>query len=234
MHILPLFWVCNIQKLLYQTLQLHLKEEFPTLVSYTRFIELRQRVIWITLIMLCTKKLSRCTGISFIDSFKLDACNIKRASSHKITRAISRHGKTSMGWFYGMKIHIIINHRGEIVSFYISSGNVSDNSESVLFNLIRRITGKLFGDKGHIVNQDKAKRILDKGVHLITKVRENMTNKLLEWEDKLLLRKRGVIESVGVFSKTIFYAALSPSKGRCLSTQCFYFFNCLSNEKQKT
>jgi len=177
--------------------QVHLTKEFPKLVSYNRFIELRKTIVIPMLIFLYTKKLSICTGISFIDSFKLEACHIRRASSHKTLKNIANKGKTSMGWFYGMKVHIIINHCGEIISFYISSGNVADNNEQVLFKLTKKILGKLFGDKGYMINPKRFKKLYESGIHLITKIRENMQNKLMNLNDKLLLRKRGIIESVG-------------------------------------
>lgn len=153
-------------------IQVYMKNEFPNLVSYNRFIELRKTIIMPMLIMLCTKKLGSCTGISFIDSFALEACNIKRSSSHKTLKSIAKKGKTSMGWFYGMKVHVIINYLGEIVTFYISSGNVADNNELVLFKMTKNIIGKLFGDKGYIVNPKRFQKLYEKGVHLITKIRE--------------------------------------------------------------
>jgi Transposase DDE domain len=103
----------------------------------------RKLIIWPLLIFLSTRRLSKCTGISFIDSFKLESCNLKRASSHKTMKLFAQKGKTSRGWFYGMKVRLIVNHK-EIVSFYISTGNVSDNNEVVLFRLTKNIIGKLF------------------------------------------------------------------------------------------
>lgn len=177
--------------------QIYLRNEFPKLVSYNRFIELRKLIVMPMLIFLCTKKLGSCTGISIIDSFKLEACHVKRASSHKTLQSVAKKGKTSMGWFYGMKVHVIINHRGEIVTFYISSGNVADNNELVLFKMTRKIIGKLIGDKGYLVNPKRFQQLYERGIHLITKIRENMQNKLMDITDKLLLRKRGIVESVG-------------------------------------
>jgi hypothetical protein len=177
--------------------QEYLKRDFPGLVSYNRFIELRKTIVMPMLIFLCTRKLGFCSGISFIDSFKLEACHVKRSSSHKTLQSIAKKGKTSMGWFYGMKVHVIINHRGEIITFYISSGNVADNNELVLFKMTKNIMGKLFGDKGYIVNPKRFQNFYEKGIQLITKIRENMQNKLMDLTDKLLLRKRGIIESVG-------------------------------------
>lgn len=177
--------------------RIYLKNEFPKLVSYNRFIELRKTIVMPILIFLCTRKLSACTGISFVDSFKLEACNIKRSSSHKTLKSIAKKGKTSMGWFYGMKVHIVINHYGEIITFYISSGNIADNNEVVLFKLTKKILGKLFGDKGYMVNPKRWAEFYENGIQLITKIKENMKNKLMNLTDKLMLRKRGIIESVG-------------------------------------
>jgi len=181
--------------------QIYLKNDFPELVSYNRFIERRKTIVLPMLIFLLTRKLSDCTGISIIDSFKLEASHIRRSSSHKTLKSIARKGKTSVGWFFGMKVHIVINHRGEIVSFYVSSGNVSDNNENVLINLTKNIAGKLFGDKGYIVNEKLFQKLFFNGVHLVTKIRKNMKNKLMDINDKLMLRKRGVIESVGAILK---------------------------------
>ncbi len=185
--------------------KVYLKNEFPKLVSYNRFIELRKTIVMPMLIFLCSKKLSICTGISFADSFKLEACNIKRSSSHKTLKSIAKKGKTTMGWFYGMKVHIVINHQGEIITFYISSGNVADNNEIVLFKLTKQIFGKLFGDKGYMVNPKRWAEFYENSIQLITKIKENMQNKLMDFNDKLLLSKRGIIESVGdILKKHIF------------------------------
>lgn len=176
--------------------QIYLKNDF-NLVSYSRFIELRKSAIMPLLIFLTTKKLDQCTGISFIDSFKLEACHIKRSASHKTLKKLAKKGKTSMGWFYGMKVHLIINHHGDILSFYISSGNQADNNDQMLFKLTKNILGKLFGDKGYLVKAPVFEHLYQQGIHLVTKIRSNMHNKLMDITDKLLLTKRGVIESVG-------------------------------------
>jgi len=175
--------------------QAYLQNEFPKLVSYNRFIELRKLIIMPLLIMLYTRKLSPCMGISFIDSFKLEACHIKRASSHKTLKLIASKGKTSMGWFYGLKVHICINYNGEIIAFCITPGNIADNNEEVLVKITKDILGKLFGDKGYIVNSKLFEQLYNNGIQMITKIRSNMKNKLMELENKLLLSKRGVIES---------------------------------------
>ena len=100
-------------------------KDFPNLTSYARFVELKTRSIiplihWIKIVGNGT-----CTGISFIDSFTLKACHTKRQYSHKVLKAVSGKGKTSLGWFYGLKLHLVINHVGEIIDFCITPGNYS-------------------------------------------------------------------------------------------------------------
>ena len=102
-----------------------------------------------------------------------------------------------MGWFYGFKLHLVINHQGEVVAFCITPGNIADNNEGVLLKLTKKLFGKLFGDRGYLINEEFFKKLYSNGVYLVTKIRKNMSNRLVELKDKLLLRKRGVIESVG-------------------------------------
>ena len=176
---------------------IYMRGDFKALVSYNRFIELRQKALLPLLIFLQLNGLRKCTGISYIDSFPLEVCHVKRASSHKTFKGIAQKGKSSMGWFYGFKLHLVINHQGEVVAFCITPGNIADNNEGVLLKLTKKLFGKLFGDRGYLINKELFKKLYSNGIHLVTKIRKNMSNKLVELKDKLLLRKRGVIESVG-------------------------------------
>lgn len=176
---------------------IYMQNDFKNLVSYVRFIELREKIVIPALLFLITRQLSSCSGISFIDSFKLSACHIRRVYSHKTLAKVASRGKTSVGWFYGMKVHLVINHKGEIVSFYITTGSTADNNESVLFKLTKNLFGKFFGDKGYIVNPEIYKKLFTAGKQLITKIRSNMKNKLMHMTDKMLLKKRGIVETVG-------------------------------------
>jgi len=175
---------------------MHMKSDFRPLVSYNRFIELkRDTVVPLGLFLkLCCQ--SKCTGISFIDSFALPVCHNRRIHSHKVFLGRAQRGATSMGWFYGFKVHFIINHDGEIINFYITPGNVADNNAKLLEKITQDLFGKLIGDKGYMVNKTLFQKLYQKGIHLITKIRENMKNILMPMADKLLLRKRGTIESV--------------------------------------
>jgi len=180
--------------------QLHLRGEFPQLVSYHRFVELMPRVALPLAVYLHTR-LGQCSGISFVDSTSLAVCKRPRITQHRVFRGIARLGKTTMGWFYGFKLHVVVNDRGELLAYTLTPGNVDDRHPVPL--LARRLFGKLFGDRGYISQALVEELLLQQGVRLITKVRKNMRERLLTYRDKLLLRKRALIESVNDQLKNI-------------------------------
>ncbi|UZQ52072.1 IS982 family transposase [Clostridium kluyveri] len=179
-----------------------LRPYFPELVSYNRFVELMQETLLPLLLYMRKFRTFKCTGISFIDSTTLDVCHNRRIHSHKVFKGIAERGKSSTGWFYGFKLHLVINDKGEILSFYLTPGNVDDRNIEVIEQLSKELYGKLFGDKGYL-----SKKISDilysKGVQLITKLKRNMKNKLMCMEDKIILRKRAVIENVNDHLKNV-------------------------------
>ena len=172
---------------------------FPGLVSYNRFVELLQD----SLVPLCcflTSRFGQCSGISFIDSTKISVCHNRRIGSHKVMAEFAARGKTSVDWFYGFKLHLVINDQGELLGVKITAGNVDDRD--AVPELARSLFGKLFGDRGYI-SQPLFEQLWEQGVQLVTKVRKNMKNKLLPLFDKLLLRKRSIIETVNDQLKNI-------------------------------
>jgi len=175
--------------------QKHMTNEFPNTVSYNRFVELQKKVIVPLALFLKTCALVKCTGISFIDSTPLRSCHIKREKQHKTMKDIAQKGQCSLGWFYGFKLHLIINDKGEILDFLITPGNVDDRKPLESMGLHKNIFGKLFGDKGYISKNLFEKLFVD-GVHLITKIKKNMKNCLMLMQDKIALRKRALIETV--------------------------------------
>jgi hypothetical protein len=179
-----------------------LKPYFPKLVSYNRFVELMEQALVPLLLYMTKFRTGKCTGISFIDSTTLDVCHNRRIHSHKVFKGIAERGKSSTGWFYGFKLHLVINDKGEILSFYLTPGNVDDRDLKVIEPLAKELFGKLFGDKGYLSN--KISDILfSKGIQLITKLKKNMKNKLMHMEDKILLRKRAIIETINDHLKNI-------------------------------
>lgn len=179
-----------------------LKSEFPQTVSYNRFVELLQSSLFPMSIFLKTCCLGSCTGVSFVDSTPLRACHIKREYIHKTFKNIAQKGQCSIGWFYGFKLHIIINDKGELLDFMLSAGNLDDRKPLENEKIISKLFGKLFGDKGYISTSLFDKLFAD-GIHLITKLRKNMKNSLMLMADKIALRKRALIETVNDQLKNI-------------------------------
>jgi hypothetical protein len=172
--------------------QVNLKSEFPQLVSYTRFVALIPSVTG-PLLAYLQSRYGVCTGISFIDATSLDVCDPKRISQHRVFAVDARRGKTSMGWFFGFKLHLAVNDRGELLACCLTPGNVDDRQP--VPNMVKGLRGKLIGDRGYI-SAPLAQLLFEQGLQLITKVRKNTQNKLMHLSDKLLLRKRAIIESI--------------------------------------
>jgi hypothetical protein len=176
----------------------HLAGAFPKLVSYGRFVELQREALMPLWCYLHTRKGS-CTGIAFVDATTLAVCHNLRIPQHKVFRDSARRGRSSMGWFYGFKLHIAINDRGELLSCYLTPGNVDDRRP--VPHLARRLWGKLFGDKGYI-SQPLATLLQAQDLRLVTRLKKNMKNRFLPLCDKLL-RKRALIETVNDQLKNI-------------------------------
>lgn len=173
----------------------HYRHLFPDLVSYNRFVELQRKALVPFMMFLKTQCLGTCSGISFIDSTPLRVCNNRRIHCHKTFSGLAERGKTSMGWFYGFKLHLITNERGQLLSFYLSKGNVDDRNPNVIQAMTKEIFGKLFGDKGYL-SSALFQALFADGIQLITKLRKNMKGHIMSLSDKILLRKRAIIETI--------------------------------------
>lgn len=171
----------------------HLRAEFPKLVSYERFVVLMPSVLG-PLCAYLKSRYGRCHGVSFIDSTAVTVCDNHRIHNHKVFAEFARRGKGSMGWFYGFKLHLVINECGELLACQITPANMDDRKP--VPELCKHLFGKLIADRGYI-SQPLFELLLETvGVQLITKLKKNMKNRLLPLMDKLLLRKRAIIESV--------------------------------------
>lgn len=188
-----------------------LKQAFPKRVSYNRFIELAQAVLIPLCAYLHTRRVT-CRGIAFVDSTPIRVCHNRRISRHRTFEGIAQRGKDSVGWFYGFKLHLIVDDRGELVSFFVTPANVDERQG--LRNMAKFIKGKLFGDKGYI-SKALAEELWDQGVQLITRLRRNMKPVVLSDFDNLLLRKRSLIETINDQLKNI--SQLEHSRHRSLT-----------------
>lgn len=172
--------------------RVHMRSEFPRLVSYGRFVELIPNALIALIGFLHTRK-RPCTGISFIDSTPLRVCHNLRIGQHRVLAGLAQRGKTSTGWFFGFKLHLAVNQHGELLEVCITPGNVDDRTP--VDALTRELWGKLFGDKGYL-SQPLFARLFERGIQLITRLKGNMKNRLISLADKRLLNKRPLIETI--------------------------------------
>lgn len=200
----------------------NLKLFFPKIPSYKRFVFLQRSslILMNVLMKYLTEQTSKKTDVYYIDSTFLEVCKNQRIYRHKTFRGLAASGVSSCGWFYGFKLHLITNHLGEIVSFAITKGNISD--QNMTTKLSKNLGGFLFGDKGYLSAKTSAE-LLKQGLHLITKVRQNMKPKPISESNKFLLRRHGIIETI--FGQLKDFRHLVHTKYR---SKINYFTNILS------
>ncbi len=183
--------------------QLYLRGEFPNLPSYTRFVEIQSKALFAMVAFFVQSGVSSRTDSYLLDSTPLPVCHIARAASHKVFEGFAKKGKTSTGWFFGLKLHLVTDVLGNPVSLVLTSGNVHDATSSVVQKLVHGLKGRIAGDRGYI-GQDLFWTLYGQGLELITSVRSNMKNRLLTWTQKSLLRARKRIESTFHSLKDVF------------------------------
>jgi hypothetical protein len=179
----------------------YLKPYFSSLLSYTRFIDIMPSVI-IPLNTSLTTLFGKPTGIAFVDSTKIAVCHIIRAKRNKVFKGTAKNGKGTIGWFFGFKLHFIVNRLGDILSVKITEGNVDDRNP--IPDMVNALSGKLYGDKGYL-GKALASQLQDKGVELIINIRKKMKKVAISKWDKKMLSKRYLIETINDQVKNISY-----------------------------
>lgn len=167
--------------------------EFPHLVSYNRFVE------WVpsALLPLCVYLhhcFGDCSGISFIDSTSVKVCHNRRISRHRVFAGLAARGKTSVDWFFGFKLHLVVNDRGELLKLTLTPGNVDDRQPVPA--LLETLFGKVFADRGYVSQALAHQLRQEHGIEFFAKARRNMKNQLMRWQDKLLARQRSIVETI--------------------------------------
>lgn len=175
------------------------RSDFPTLLSYTRFLEVMPTVL-VPLSSFFTHVKGQPTGIEFIDSTSIKVCHNLRIPRHKVFKGTASRGKGTMGWFYGFKLHIITNHLGDIVAAKLTPANVDDTKP--VRELSKGLLDKLYGDKGYISKALSAD-LKEEGITLVTTHRKNMKPKVLAAWDRAMLSKRFIIETINDQLKNI-------------------------------
>jgi transposase len=170
----------------------HLRAEFLKLPSYQRCVELLPRCA-APLAALFDSLKGQCDGIAIADATVLAVCDNKRISRHKVFKGSAERGKTSMGWFYGFKLHVIINSRGELIRLKLTPGNIDDRKP--MPELCQGLFGQLFADRGYIARW-LTETLAKQGLQLITTVKKNMKPVPRTDFEKAILRRRSLIETV--------------------------------------
>ena len=171
----------------------HWREAFPGLPTYQRFVE------WMpsTLLPLCVYLkhcCGQCSGISFVDSTSLKVCHNRRISQHRVFDTLAARGKTSVDWFFGFKLHLVVNEHGELLNLQLTPGNVDDRKP--VPDLLQSVFGKVFADRGYVSQKLATELFKEFGIEFFAKPRRNMKNRLMRLTDKLLARKRSIIETI--------------------------------------
>ncbi len=149
----------------------NLKTCFPNLVSYNRFIELIPTALIPLIAFLKLKRMVKSDTITFIDSTKISVCHNKRIKRNWTFEGIAEIGKSTMGWFYGFKLHIAITETGELCGAKLTKGNIDDRNEDVLDEVLKNVSGKLYADKGYI-SKKLFEALFEKGITLVTSIKK--------------------------------------------------------------
>ncbi|HKI35287.1 MAG TPA: IS982 family transposase [Gemmataceae bacterium] len=200
---------------------------FPQAPCYERFITLQGRIL-VPLTMFLSSRMGQKTGIYYVDSTSLPVCHNKRISRHRVFAGLAARGKTSMGWFFGFKLHLVFNHLREIVAIKITRGNVHD--AAALPELSRDLAGKIFGDKGYL-GKKLADELLRRGLALMTRVRKNMKALPMSLLDKLLLNGRNIAETIIGNIKE--FSSLNLPRHRSVTNAFVHLIAALTNYQMK-
>jgi transposase len=183
----------NFKTYYHNHVSVYWRAEFPTLVSYSRLIEYLPSVL-LPLCAYLRHCFGICRGISFIDSTAIHVCRPQRAHQHRVFQGLAAWGKTSMGWFFGLKLHLVVNAQGELLDCCLTPGNTDDRKP--VRNLLKDCWGKVFADRGYVSKALAAQLWQDYGLRFLAKPRRNMKNSLMRMSDKFLARRRSLVETV--------------------------------------
>ena len=175
---------------------------FPDAPSYSRFVELIPRAALPMFLFVNLFRVGEATGYYFADSKKLPVCDNLRIKSNRVFKGIAGRSKSSTGWFYGLKLFLVINQYGQVMNCWVTSANIADNNLDMMKRIFKFLKGMVFADKGFI-SQKAFEFFYQEGLKIVTTIRSNMKNKLMPMLEKVLRKKRGVIESVNDLLMTL-------------------------------
>ena len=143
----------------------YLRPAFPKAPCYDHFLTLQPRVMAVMTMFIASKSGNR-KGVYYIDSTPLPVCHNLRSNRHKTFEGLAAKGKSSTGWFFGFKLHLVFNGSYEIIAVKLTPGNIHDTAP--VPTITRGLAGKLFGDKGYL-GKKLAEMLLKRGLVLMTR-----------------------------------------------------------------
>lgn len=181
----------------YQHVKTYHQRDFPRLPDYKNFLEAINKLSVLAILMLqgfmnIFNKITGENGLKFTDSTKLAVCQIKREFSHKVCKGLASKSKSTMGWFYGFRLHIICNELMQILKLKITTG-IGDERK-ILETMWSDIFGMIIADAGY-VSKKLEKKALSLGKFFLTGTRANMRKIMTEAEHQLL-KLRQLAETV--------------------------------------
>lgn len=124
----------------------------------------------------------------------MQVCHNRRIASHRVFENLAARGKTSVDWFFGFKLHLVVNDLGELLNVHITPGNTDDRQP--VRRLLQSLFGKVFADRGYVSQVLTEQLRQEKGIEFFAKPKRNMKNRLMHLHDKLLSRKRSIVETI--------------------------------------
>lgn len=193
------------------------------MTSYSRFIQLKPRsLMYLTAFVNWFCQQGQKTGIAYMDSSSLAVCHQKRAHRHKVFKDVAQLGKSTKGWFMGLKIHLITNEKRQLLNVCFTPGHVDDRVP--VKSLTKNLKSFVFADKRYI-KKDLFQELYQRGLKMVTGLKRSMKPKLMLMFEKMLLRKRGLIESVFHILKNIF--ELEHTRHRSVANACVHLMSTL-------
>ncbi len=181
--------------------------EFPQLPHYSQVLRYQKQLLpFESLLLSLLMAMNRSNFknakeyLMFVDGSEIPVCTNKRIFTHKVSRIIAQRSKSSKGWFYGFRLHILCDRKGNLLGIKITPGNIDERK--MVLKLIKDLQGILVADAGYI-SSELQKKLSGLNVWFLTGVKKNQ-KKLMTKANHLLLKARQRVETtIGVLKQRL-------------------------------
>lgn len=190
------------KKALWKYVNNHHKNDFPRLGCYKSFCVTLNRLapeILKVITIFCRINKEKSGILKFIDSTKLEVCKIWRAGSHKTMKALAKKSKSTTGWFYGLKLHIVCDDNGNLLYIAFTTANIDDRR--ILEKALKNFENSIFGADAGYCGKNMQKEAKENDNIVLAAVRKNMKTIATEFDQKVL-NLRSVVERCFSVMKT--------------------------------